>query len=91
VLRLDNMHRMNSPGKAEGNWTWRLPASFRWSSLSKDAAELRSLAVMYDRAPPPVAGAAEEAWDAKLSGATDPLEEYCATAPDADECRIYED
>jgi hypothetical protein len=25
------------------------------------------------------------------SAAVDPLEAFCATAPDADECRVYED
>lgn len=26
-----------------------------------------------------------------LQEVKDPLEEYCETAPDADECRVYED
>jgi hypothetical protein len=27
----------------------------------------------------------------KQKPSSDPLEEYCASAPDADECRVYED
>jgi hypothetical protein len=49
ILRLDNSCRMNSPGKAAGNWAWRLPGDFKWNSISKEAAELRTMAVMFDR------------------------------------------
>lgn len=49
IMRLDNSCRMNSPGKAEGNWAWRMSGDFKWSSISKEAAELRTLAVMFDR------------------------------------------
>ena len=85
VMRLDNAHRMNSPGKAEGNWGWRVPGGFSWRQLSKEAAELRSMAVQFDRAPAAKAAAGTSATVA------DPLEAYCAEEPDADECRVYED
>ena len=49
VLRLDNSARMNSPGKAEGNWAWRLPSGFSFAKLGREAAQLRSLATMFDR------------------------------------------
>lgn len=85
VLRLDNEHRMNSPGTAAGNWGWRLPDEFKWSSISKESAELRTMAVMYDRCPKAVVSSGNGAT------AADPLEEFCAAEPDADECRVYED
>lgn len=31
-LRLGSRARMNVPGKAEGNWTWRLPAGWHGSA-----------------------------------------------------------
>ena len=49
IMRLDNSARMNSPGTAQGNWAWRMPGDFKWGSISKEAAELRTLAVMFDR------------------------------------------
>jgi 4-alpha-glucanotransferase len=85
VMRLDNSHRMNSPGKAEGNWGWRLPAGFSWRSLSKEAAELRTMAVMFDRCEKKSVRVENGA------GVDDPLESYCAEFPEADECRVYED
>lgn len=86
VLRLDNEHRMNSPGTAAGNWGWRLPDGFRWSSISKESAQLRTMAVMFDRCPK--AELSPETDDAVV---VDPLDEFCASEPDADECRVYED
>jgi 4-alpha-glucanotransferase len=90
VMRLDNSCRMNSPGKAAGNWAWRVPGGFQWRSISREAAELRTLAVMYDRYPNASVGGASDAIAVAQAGA-DPLEEFCKSAPDADECRIYED
>lgn len=49
VMSLDNKHRMNSPGKAAGNWAWRVGTSDVWSTLDKEAVRLRALAVDYDR------------------------------------------
>jgi 4-alpha-glucanotransferase len=85
VMRLDNSARMNSPGIAKGNWAWRLPGGFTWQKLSKEAAELRSMAVQFDRCP------AVEKAPRVSSTVDDPLEAYCNTQPDADECRIFED
>jgi hypothetical protein len=85
VMRLDNKARMNSPGKAAGNWGWRLPDGFSWQKLSKEAAELHSMAVQFDRFP-----AVKQAPQVSPT-VDDPLEEYCNAEPDADECRIFED
>ena len=88
VLRLDNRHRMNSPGRASGNWGWRLPDGFKWQKISTDTANLRSLAIMFDRYPAPEPTSGNGATPATVD---DPLEVYCSDVPDADECRIYED
>jgi 4-alpha-glucanotransferase len=46
VLGLDGSHRMNFPGKSEGNWAWR----FAWEQVSADAAQrLRRMAQLYER------------------------------------------
>ena len=46
VLGLGTEARMNLPGRADGNWRWRMrPGSLR----AEDAARLRGLAQMYDR------------------------------------------
>jgi 4-alpha-glucanotransferase len=48
VLGLDGAHRMNFPGKAEGNWRWR----FSWSQVHPHhAARLRRLCQLYERLP----------------------------------------
>lgn len=88
VLRLDNSHRMNSPGTAAGNWGWRLPDSFKWGSISKESARLRTMAVMFDRCPKAEITSADGPGGTPVA---DPLEEFCAAEPDADECRVYED
>ncbi len=46
VLGLDNRARMNVPGKAEGNWAWRLSEADLTESL---AEQLRQLACTYGR------------------------------------------
>jgi len=51
VMRLDNQARMNTPGKAEGNWAWRVGDSSVWKQLSKEAAELKAMTETYDRLP----------------------------------------
>lgn len=49
VLGLGSEARMNRPGQAEGNWTWRLPPD----ALRPDHAErLAEMARLYDRSPP---------------------------------------
>jgi 4-alpha-glucanotransferase len=47
VLRLGTEHRMNLPGTATGNWSWR----FDWSQVGPwPAAALRRMAALYGRA-----------------------------------------
>jgi len=48
VLALGSEARMNTPGREEGNWTWRLR---RGQLTSKHATQLRELAERYDRLP----------------------------------------
>jgi 4-alpha-glucanotransferase len=46
VLGLDGSHRMNFPGKPEGNWSWR----FAWADVPNDTAtRLRRLSQLYQR------------------------------------------
>ncbi len=46
VLGLDGRHRMNFPGKGEGNWAWR----FDWTQVPPEAAQrLRRMAQLYER------------------------------------------
>lgn len=51
IMRLDNKHRMNSPGRAEGNWTWRVSDYNIWENLQKEASDLRHLAKLFNRLP----------------------------------------
>ena len=48
---MDNSARMNTPGKAAGNWAWRVGDSDIWQKLQKEAEELKRLAYVYDRLP----------------------------------------
>jgi len=48
ILGLDNQARMNSPGTADGNWTWRLPSRALTPPLAK---RLHELARVYERLP----------------------------------------
>jgi 4-alpha-glucanotransferase len=50
-MRLDNSARMNTPGRAAGNWAWRVGGRNLWASLQPQAAELRRLVGVYDRLP----------------------------------------
>ena len=50
-MRLDNSARMNTPGKAAGNWAWRVGGSDVWSQLEPEATELKRLSYVYDRLP----------------------------------------
>lgn len=50
-MRLDNGARMNTPGKAAGNWAWRVGDSDVWRRLSEEAAALKRLAYVFDRRP----------------------------------------
>lgn len=54
VLGLDNGSRMNTPGSAEGNWEWRVPARALGAKL---AQTLRQYAVTYGRVPEPESSA----------------------------------
>lgn len=51
ILRLGGEARMNTPGRAEGNWTWRLGGSNIWNSgtMVDAAAELREWITVTDR------------------------------------------
>lgn len=51
IMRLDNSARMNTPGKAAGNWAWRVGSTDVWAKLQPEAAELKQLAYVYDRLP----------------------------------------
>lgn len=51
-MRLDDTARMNTPGRAEGNWTWRVGNSDVWRQLADEQAQLRAWIHEYDRAPP---------------------------------------
>jgi 4-alpha-glucanotransferase len=49
VMALGGEHRMNTPGKPDGNWRWR----FTWDQVSgATAPHLRHLTEMYGRLPP---------------------------------------
>ncbi len=50
-MRLDDTARMNTPGRAEGNWTWRVGGPDVWRQLADEQAALRSMIHEYDRAP----------------------------------------
>lgn len=49
ILSLDNAARMNTPGKAEGNWGWVAGESGLWEGLAPEAARLKALARMHGR------------------------------------------
>lgn len=51
-MRLDNSARMNTPGRAAGNWAWRLDGGAgAWTKVAKEAKDLKQLAYVYDRMP----------------------------------------
>lgn len=52
VMRLDNSARMNKPGRAEGNWAWRVGDGGVWDRLSDEAKQLKQMTEVYDRTPP---------------------------------------
>lgn len=56
VLRLDDAARMNTPGKAAGNWAWRLESEEIWDSLARESADLLSYATMCAGMGKPVPG-----------------------------------
>ena len=49
IMSLDNSARMNTPGKAEGNWGWVAGESGLWEGLAPEAARLKALARMHGR------------------------------------------
>jgi 4-alpha-glucanotransferase len=53
LLEQGDEGRMNFPGRAEGNWTWRLPADFFAQKAPDLAPRLREVGVVFDRADPP--------------------------------------
>ena len=40
-LRLDNVARMNYPGREAGNWNWRMDLHYQNGSLVKDLRRLK--------------------------------------------------
>eukprot|EP00887_Chlorella_sp_A99_P003420 scaffold7.g3420.t1 len=63
IMRLDDRARMNTPGRAAGNWTWRVGDSGVWEQLRPEQAALRHMIEQCDRlapgappAPAPAAG-----------------------------------
>ncbi|EFN57034.1 hypothetical protein CHLNCDRAFT_21506 [Chlorella variabilis] len=52
IMRLDDTARMNTPGRAEGNWSWRVGGSDIWRQLHDEQGALKGMIAMYDRAPP---------------------------------------
>lgn len=51
IMRLDNSARMNTPGKAAGNWAWRVGGPDVWEKLAEETKQLKQLAYVYDRMP----------------------------------------
>lgn len=51
IMRLDNSARMNTPGRAAGNWAWRVGSTDIWQQLQPEATELKRLAYVFDRLP----------------------------------------
>lgn len=51
-MRLDDSARMNTPGRAAGNWTWRVGGPDVWRQLADEQAALRAMIAEYDRAAP---------------------------------------
>ncbi len=51
-MRLDNSARMNTPGRAENNWMWRMGDSGVWGRLQQEANDLRRVAGLSNRLPP---------------------------------------
>jgi 4-alpha-glucanotransferase len=49
VMRLDNEGRMNRPGRAEGNWAWRVGPPSVWKSLAKEASALKAMAEVFHK------------------------------------------
>ncbi len=50
-MRLDNSSRMNAPGVAAGNWSWRVGEADIWQRLAPAAQRLKALCKTYDRLP----------------------------------------
>jgi 4-alpha-glucanotransferase len=48
VLSLDSRHRMNTPGRSDGNWKWRCPADLL---KGENLAVVKDLAEIYGRKP----------------------------------------
>jgi 4-alpha-glucanotransferase len=51
IMRLDNSARMNTPGKAAGNWAWRVGGPDVWEKLAEETKQLKQLAYVFDRMP----------------------------------------
>lgn len=45
-MRLDDSARMNTPGKAAGNWAWRVGGSSIWDELRAESADLLAITQM---------------------------------------------
>ncbi|CAG9466025.1 unnamed protein product [Pedinophyceae sp. YPF-701] len=107
VMRLGNEEgRMNTPGVAEGNWSWTLTDRDAWSKLAKEAEDLRDLAITFDRAPWPekaedvpsnkkrVAAERAKAGAGGVGGkdVSDPIDAFCQDESNVSEgeCRVYD-
>eukprot|EP00192_Tetraselmis_astigmatica_P008779 CAMPEP_0117671382 /NCGR_PEP_ID=MMETSP0804-20121206/13302_1 /TAXON_ID=1074897 /ORGANISM="Tetraselmis astigmatica, Strain CCMP880" /LENGTH=620 /DNA_ID=CAMNT_0005479835 /DNA_START=81 /DNA_END=1943 /DNA_ORIENTATION=+ len=52
IMGQDNVDgRMNTPGRAEGNWAWRAGEADVWERLAPEAKRLAALVKDFDRAP----------------------------------------
>jgi 4-alpha-glucanotransferase len=49
VLSLGNEARMNTPGIADGNWSWRIGSPGFFKTIDKESAKLADLALLYNR------------------------------------------
>ena len=68
VLALGNEARMNTPGVADGNWSWRIGEPGVFATLDAEAHKLASLATVYDRVADPDAQSMRESCQSVAGG-----------------------
>jgi hypothetical protein len=61
---------MNTPGKAAGNWAWRVGDTTVWEKLKQEAADLKELAYVYDRLPKVMKQQVEDVWEKEREAST---------------------
>ncbi|KAG6401194.1 hypothetical protein SASPL_138042 [Salvia splendens] len=49
ILKLGSSARMNTPATQFGNWSWRVPQSTSFDSMSSEAERLREMLLLYGR------------------------------------------